>query len=289
MVYLILSIVCVSSLVLLFKAFERSGVNVFQAIVVNYCVAAILGFSLSKHASSLHVSLGASWLPYSILLGCLFISIFNLIGISTQKLGVSATSVANKMSMIIPVAAAIVLYDDTLGILKICGIVLALAAVYLASVGKMNSEKGKNRFSFLLLPVIFAGSGILDALINYSQKKFSLDSETDLFVSSAFATAAVIGILILIGGIALKKIQFRMKSLAGGIALGIPNYFSMYFLMLALEGSDMQSSVVFPVNNLGVVALSAGLSVLLFGEKLSRANVAGILLSILSIALIALS
>jgi len=86
-----------------------------------------------------------------------------------------------------------------------------------------------------------------------------------------------------------KKQIPSKKSLLFGLVLGIPNYFSIYILLKALEGSGLESSIVFPINNMGVVLVSTLISLIWFGEKLSIKNYIGVAISILAISLIAFS
>ena len=65
-----------------------------------------------------------------LLLGFGFILIFLLIGKSTKLLGVATTSIAFKLSFIIPVIIAIIFYGDALSIMKAIGIATAISAVY---------------------------------------------------------------------------------------------------------------------------------------------------------------
>jgi multidrug transporter EmrE-like cation transporter len=74
-----------------------------------------------------------------------------------------------------------------------------------------------------------------------------------------------------------------------GVILGIPNYFSIYFLLVAIKSFSLKSAFVFGINNIGIVLLSTLLSVIIFQEKLSSINKFGVLVSVLSIILIAYS
>ena len=80
---------------------------------------------------------------------------------------------------------------------------------------------------------------------------------------------------------------FNLRVLAWGILLGLVNFGSIFFLVKTLnyqhplQGS-IDSSVVFGINNIGIVTLSVLLGVLLFKERLSRINIAGILICILA-------
>jgi multidrug transporter EmrE-like cation transporter len=74
-----------------------------------------------------------------------------------------------------------------------------------------------------------------------------------------------------------------------GVILGIPNYLSIYFLLVAIKSFSLKSAFVFGINNIGIVLLSTLLSVIIFQEKLSSINKFGVLVSVLSIILIAYS
>ena len=95
------------------------------------------------------------------------------------------------------------------------------------------------------------------------------------------------GTIALIFGIFLGKQKLAFKNVLGGLILGIPNYGSIYFLLKTLNNENWDSSIVFPVNNIGIVCLSVLFALLIFKEKLSKANYLGLTLAILSIVLMA--
>ena len=61
-----------------------------------------------------------------------------------------------------------------------------------------------------------------------------------------------------------------------------------YLLLLALQ-QGWEGSVVFPVNNVGVLVLAAFFGIVLFSEKLNRIKLAGFVLSLLAIFFITYS
>ena len=95
------------------------------------------------------------------------------------------------------------------------------------------------------------------------------------------------GIVFLIVQAVQGKFKFELKNVLGGIALGIPNYFSVYFLVQALRSDILESSGIFTVNNVAIVMISTLLGTLLFKEKLLPKNWIGIGLAILGILFIA--
>ena len=128
---------------------------------------------------------------------------------------------------------------------------------------------------------------LIEIVLQYVEQNVLGKSGDPAFVSSIFLFAALIGLPFILVGMALGKFKFEWQNIIGGIALGIPNYFSIYFLMKAL-GSGWEGSVIFPVNNVAIIALSAIIGgFLVFKEKYSNLNLLGIVLSMVSIILIA--
>lgn len=289
MIYLLLSIFSSTVIFIVFRLYKRFGVNTLQAIIINYFIACIVGFfGYIEGVADLARIPSESWFLGIIFLGAMFITVFNLAAITTQRSGLSVVSVATKMSVAIPVFFGIFIYNESLGFLKVSGIVLALAAVYLTSI---KTEKGiKIKKKNLIFPLlVFVGSGIIDTTINYLENFYVSETDVGLFSSSIFGIAGIIGICILIGQAVLGKLKITWKNIAGGIALGIPNYFSIYFLVMALRSPGIENSVIFTLNHVGIVLASTILGIVLFKEVLLKKNWIGIALAILSIILVASS
>lgn len=289
MMYLIGSIVLTSYLTLSFKACEKFGVNVFQAIVFNYITCVITG-SFVNGAFPIHTeNIETPWFGWAMIMGVMFVSIFNIVAITAQKNGVAVASVANKLSLIIPVVLSVYLYQETVAGWKAVGVVLALLAVVLTCYTKAEKDSAaqQNKWVYLLPLVLFISSGLLDALINHVQLTYvTADNNNDYLVSS-FLSAATIGSIILVIQFIRKKQQFVWKNLLAGILIGIPNYFSIWCLVHFLQESPWQTSASIPVNNMGIVLFSAVVAWILFKERLTKINWVGILLSLVAIYLIA--
>ncbi|WP_299678906.1 DMT family transporter [uncultured Dokdonia sp.] len=288
MIYLLLSIASSSIIFVVFKLFARFKVNTLHAIVINYFTASTLGVLLYNGEISITVIPQQDWFFSAVALGFLFILIFNLMALTTQRSGLSVVSVATKMSVVIPILFGILYYKESLGFFKMTGIIIALIAVYLASV------KSKDGIAFkktdLIFPVlVFLGSGAIDTSIKYLEGKYLSEGDLPIFLTMVFGTAGVIGTLIITGQILRKRFTFEVKNIIAGICLGIPNYGSMYFLVKALRNDAFDSSTIFTINNVGVVMVSTLLGILLFTEKLHLKNWIGIALAVISIIFVSLS
>src|SRR5690606_3457842 len=158
-------------------------------------------------------------------LGLLFISVFTLMAYTSQQNGVSVASTVSKMSVIIPVTAGIILYQESSGILKISGIIVALVAVYMTA---SQNEATRTRRSWLVPLLLFIGSGTIATMFYYVESSHVSLESTALFSAFLFLFAGIFGplFILLTGAIKVKR-----ASVLGGIILGIPNYFSVYFLI----------------------------------------------------------
>ena len=289
MIFLALSIIASTLIFVIFRLFASYNINTLQAIVVNYFVACICGVIGYQNSIELSAIPQYNWFYYTLALGALFIIVFNLMAITTQHSGLSVVSVATKMALVIPIAFGLWYYKEPLGPFKATGIVLALIAVYLVAVKKDSSIilQKKN----LVFPVlVFLGSGLIDTSLNFLQNDFITDkSLIPLFSSTIFLTAGVIGIMVLVAQKIKGVLVLEFKNIIAGIVLGIPNYFSIYFLVKALRSDLFDSSGIFTINNVGIVIISTLLGIVFFKEQLSIKNWIGITLAVISIALVSLA
>lgn len=299
MIFLLLSILSSTLLVMVFKFFPKYGINTFQAIVINYFICVICGSLVLGYFPFNAETLNAPWLPYASGLGLLFISGFYAVGMTVLFFGLTVASVLQKMSLVVSVPFAIIAFSEPATPLKIFGVILALAAVVLSNwpsrkqkqEGAVDSLK-KNLSIFLIwfFPIYaFLTSGAIECGLQFVENSLIDSSGNDAaeFSSGIFASAGIAGTVVIIYQVAVGKMKFALKNLWAGIFLGVPNYFSIFFLLKAFDLLG-DKSVVLPVNNITIVVLSAILGLLLFKEKLSKLNWAGVGLAALAIILISL-
>ena len=283
MIYLVLSILISSLLFVIFKLFDVFKINTLQAIVVNYAIALSFGLGTSSLSLSVVDIPKQPWFLGAFCLGFLFISVFNIMGITAQRNGLSVASVAGKMSVVIPIIFGIIVYNEGVGLVKIVGILMALVAVYLSSA---KSDTNPVKFKNLLFPLLlFIGSGVLDTGLKYVETTSVSNGEEPMFLATIFGCAFILGSFVVITQMINGKFQFHWKNFVGGIVLGVPNYYSMEFLLKAFK-TDIESSTLFTINNVGIVILTTVFALLFFKEKLIKKNWVGIMLAVISILLV---
>ena len=186
------------------------------------------------------------------------------------------------MSVVIPVILGFLIFGDSAGIVKIIGIVIGLAAFYLTTKKEKTIKVNK---SYLFLPLLlFLVVGINDSLLKAAEH-FYITDDFVLFLATSFGFALIFGLFVFIFKSTKQKKQFALKNIIAGIILGILNWYSTLFF---LKGLDVfQVTVFIPVFNIGVVTLASLIGFLIFKEKLSKTNIAGIVLAVIAILLIA--
>lgn len=284
MIYLILSILSSVGIFISFKLINTYKVKLFPAIIYNYIAASIAGFAMHKGSPVLDILNQSNWIAIAALIGLLFIMMFYTIGIATQKSGITVTSVAGKMSLIIPVIFSIIHYNEVLTTYKIAGSILALISIVL-TIYKPAKTKVDTNYFYLPL-IVFIGTGIIDSLIKFTQEKYLNEDVSLVFSSFVFTISGIIGLAIVL--IRKKNIHqlFSLKTVALGALLGICNFGSLYFIIMAFDAKIFDSSVIFGLNNIGIVSLSVLISIGFFREKINKYNFVGIILAITSIIIL---
>jgi len=289
LLFLIASIILTAWLTISFKIIDRLGINSLQAIVYNYTVCVITG-SIVNGSFPINTTLFQQpWLGWALLMGACFITLFNLTAFVVKKIGVAATTVAYKLSMVIPFVFSIYLYNEAATAWKITGVALALLAVWFTTrPGKSDKKDKKVSWLVWVMPLLlFVGSGLLDTMIKYVEQAFLNPGNQDAYLITAFCVAASLGWLILFYLFITKRQKLSGRAVLAGIGIGVPNYFSIWCLLGALKGYAGNSSAIIPINNMGIVLFAAMVAWLIFKEKLSAINWLGIALSLGAIALIA--
>lgn len=139
----------------------------------------------------------------------------------------------------------------------------------------------------LLFPVlVFLGAGTIDSSLKYLQTFHVPANQIGLFSSITFFCAFSVGILTILFLSIIGKIQFSSRNILGGITLGLPNYFSLYFLVRMLESKVFESATLFTIHNIAIVIVSTFIGILFFKERISMRNAFGIGLALFALFLV---
>ncbi|MBO0932778.1 EamA/RhaT family transporter [Fibrella aquatilis] len=304
MIYLFASIVLSVILLLNFRLFPRFNVNTVQAISLNYLVCFATGYALlpgpvrrcGGTAPDVPFSLdfGQTWTWVALGIGVAFVVTFLLSGASTQRNGITATSLANNLSLVIPVCVSLFVlggggraFDGW----NYLGLVLAVVAVGLSTYKKSAPDEPKTAKTsplVALLPVaVFLMYGFTNTMINVMNVRYIAKGASPVVVTLTMVVGAIAAGTLLFGYRLIRGIdRVEKQNLIGAVTLGIPNFLSFYTLVLALSAFKGNGAFVYPLYNIGVILLAAAVAALFFREKLLTVNKIGLALAVIAIGLI---
>ncbi|MBN8825244.1 MULTISPECIES: EamA/RhaT family transporter [unclassified Spirosoma] len=295
MLFLALSILLSVLLLLNFRIFPRYQVDTFQAIVFNYPVCFLTGLALLPAGQSFTIDFSQTWTWLAFGLGVGFILTFMLSGASTQRMGITATSLANNLSLVVPVCFSLFVFKTggkVFDALNYLGLVLAVVAVGLStykpeSASDPGAKRGRLGANVLLPIGVFLFYGATNTMINYMNLHYIPSTDKTIQVTLTMVIGAIVaGLLMLIIRLIQGKERILARNLVGAVTLGIPNFLSFYTLVMALSAFGGNGAFVYPLYNIGVILLAALMAALFFKESLSTANKLGLGLAVVAISLI---
>ncbi len=203
---------------------------------------------------------------FGLLLGSIFVYSFFLFTIAVRVAGTALATVSSRLSVIVPVVLAMVIYREIPGFLQFSGLILAFITIYLFYRSLRNNSDGQLHLTeYLTLILLLTGIGIND----FCMKLFQVwrpESEKPVFLLSIFFAAWLYSS----GYVVLKKIAVDRKTVLLGLLLGVPNIFSSFFLISAL--SEVEAIIVYPLVNIGIILTTAVAAWIIWKEKLNRAG-----------------
>ncbi|MFM2156448.1 MAG: hypothetical protein RL516_1197 [Bacteroidota bacterium] len=267
-------------LYIILKYFERFNVNNIHGLTANYLTASLFSFFFNCKENIQLFPHSSSYAGFALGIGLLFICVFYTAALTAQKSGIAITSIAGKMSMVIPIIFGYFLYGDQLTTMRIFGILIALFAVYLSSSPSENASEEPKKKNWIFPLLLFIGSGLVDASIKAGQHYYMTEENQYLYFSFLFGSAGIFGITLTTIMYAKKRIKVKLNSIIAGFILGIANFYSLFFLVKALSDDKAESMLIFSISNVLVVLFSAVLGLIIFKERPHKKNIIGLLLAI---------
>ncbi|MEC4114603.1 EamA/RhaT family transporter [Myroides pelagicus] len=234
-------------------------------------------------------------LPYTLVLalGFLLPSIFVVQYFSIVYSGIIRTDIAQRMSLFIPIVAAITIFNEQISTQRYFALFIGLLSVYLILKKSSNQNQEltiqTKNYSTLFPLLTFIGFGVIDILF----KQLALYSEIP-YTSSLFYVFSTAFVLSLVYYIAFKLknkeniLTISKSTVLYGLILGTLNFINIAFYMKAHQVFRESPTTVFAGMNFGVIILGTLVGYFFFKEKLSKLNLIGLGLVILSILVILL-
>ena len=307
MMYLTIAVLCSVAVSVLLKVLRQKNIDIRQTIVAGYPVAFLLTWVLLKPDVGSIGTLGNAW-GIIIALGILLPTVFVILGRAIEAVGMVATDAAQRLSLIIPIIAAFMLFGEVLTGTRTLGLglgFLALAALVYRPQHAMITQDSRTiqnngitqnngiktaatstHNHALRTPLwlfgVWAGYGIIDILFKQVAKQGAAFPLT-LFVSFGMA-----GLLLFIY-LLITRVRWQGNALLAGLLLGALNMGNIYAYVRAHQVLSESPSIVFTGMNVGVIAVATIIGVGVFKEQLNRINMLGILLAVSCVAVLFLA
>ncbi len=297
MIDLLLAVACSLAIGVIFKVAARQGTDRLALLTVNYAAALLLAAAALYAAppSATAVAPPPGLVALGMTTGALFIAGFFTLAWATEVAGLSLAVAVMRVSVVIPFLASWLIWDERPTPAQGLGLIVAGIAFFLiarrepvapsADVARRPSADAPGRV-VLVLGLLFLAGGLVDVSMKTFDEVYAAVAERDAFLVFVFGVAFTIGLgLVLRRGVRMGLWPTRAAWLWGA-GLGLVNYGSAVFILRAIR--QLSGPVVFPVNNVALMIGAALLGVLVWQERLSRRNWAGLGLAAVALVLLGL-
>lgn len=279
--YLLLSVLFSLLIAHFLKMTEVKGANTLLVLTINYFIATSL-------AATTNYVTGETLLPgfplwiygLAVVVGILFIANFFVYSKSIHDNGVGVSVTAMRVSLLIPVLMSIILYDDSVTIFRIIGIILVLSSLFMLVAPRKNIRLDKVNRHWLLI-LLFLFTGFADASMKVFEQE-GLQAATEAhYLGIVFLTSFFIGLIAIIYR-GLEKITWLHIGL--GVAIGVSNLLTSVFLIKALQYAD--GTVIYSSVNILTVIGGALIGKLYWEDTITKLQTVGMGLALIAIVIL---
>ena len=286
MIHLVCAVICSVLVSVLLKVAARHRLDVAQMVTWNYLVAASMTALLLQPSLDALRTGHAPWAAL-LVLAVVLPGLFLVLGRAVAIAGIVRTDVAQRLSLLISLAAAFLFFGQQATAWKLLGLGLGLSAMAAISLRPRSdaanvAETAAGGGPWLL--AVWVGFAAVDILL----KQVALSgtpSMAALLVSFSLAFVLMLALQLWrhLGG----RSRLAWRNVAGGLVLGLLNGGNILFYVHAHQALPESPATVFAGMNIGVVVLGAAVGIIVFGERTRLLNRIGLAIAVLAIGLIA--
>lgn len=285
MFYLLLSACASVCVAILLKHLRKQGLDSAQLVTWNYLAASALCALVLQPNLAWLQSHSLPW-PALVTLALVLPSLFLALVKSLSLAGLVKTEVAQRLSLLLSLAAAFIWFNESFTLLKALGLALGLGAVLTLLSGRSPSGSSSSTPAWPWLLMVWGGYALVDVLLKYiaaAGMPFSLSLQVSfgLAFMGMFSWQAYRH--------ATGRCQFDSPHLLYGLLLGGLNFTNIALYIKAHQQLADNPAVVFASMNMLVVVLGTLAGVALFKERLLPRHWLAITAALVAITLLAIS
>ena len=276
MIFFLLSLICSTLVSVFMRLSEKYISNNLSTLACNYAVCSLVAFlytgttDLLPNVPGLGLTLGLGFVS-----GILFLGAFMLLQWNMYKNGVSLPSTFMKLGVVVPTVMALTLFGEKPTFVQIAGIILVLVSILM-----MRSEKGSAQVtSYASLIALLLVGGMASAMTKVYDY-YGVTALENHFLFYNFAVAFLLCVVLCV----LRGQRLAPADALFGVLVGVPNYFSTLFLLMALE--TVPAIVAYPASSVGSIVLILLCGRFFFRERLTKKQLIAIGVILVSLVLL---
>lgn len=279
MVYLILAIASSAAISIIMRSSEKYIKNEMAMFMANYAVCMILSvafmqdktqiFALTGNRVNLTFALG-------VISGVMYLANFLFYKYNMKCNGIVMSATFMKLGVLVPTIMAVAVFGELPRWTQVAGILVAVGAIVLINFEKNAFSESKHMLWLLLLLLL---SGLTDSMANVFDKVGDA-SQKDAYLLATFGTAFVVAVSL----VCVTRTKAAAKDIIFGALIGVPNYFSSRFLLLALQ--DVEAVLVYPTYSVATMITITVVGILVFHEHVSKKKLCALGLIMLALVLL---
>ena len=292
-----LAVACSLGIAVIFKLAERRDYDRTALLTVNYAAAAVLALALV--GAEPPGRLDAGLVALGVAEGVLFIAGFWLFSLAIRQAGMGIAAGVMRLSVVVPVLVSWAIWREAPTALQLVGLALGGVAFFLIArpaaeaPGKLGPPAGEAspddaappaRGAVAVLAALFLCGGLVDVCLKAFDVGYGDAVPTSTFLLFVFGVAFALGLAVVVRRGLADGVWPSRAVVEWGVVLGLVNYASADFILRAVAA--LSGPVVFPANSVSIVLGAALVGRFVWGERLTRANLAG--LGVAAVALVCL-
>ena len=285
MMYIVLAACSSAALTLVLKWFRDPKGTRYGLLLGNYLTCTLIAFIQMPGKVSFY-SAATSTCLMSLISGFLYVAGLVTMQSSVRLNGAALSSAFSKLGITIPLLMSFLIFGETPTWYQASGLLISIAAIVVLNFrggksGGGHEKQSRAALTILMLTLLACGGseGMAKVFERLGDPREDTRYFFFLFLTASLLTAALAVAEMRKNG---KKIQ--PGELAAGVLAGIPNYFTSYFLLKALN--SLPALLVYPSFSVGTILLVMVMGALLFGERLTRRQWAGLSLILAALVLL---
>ena len=243
-------------------------------------ISALVAMVFFVISSGIRMNFKWEFVPYSVGFAIAYAAALMGVNLSIASGPLSVSSLVTSYSLIIPTLYGIIFLKDSLKGTAYIGIALLLISLYFIN---MKKEAAKFSIKWLIyLGIGFVGNGMCSTIQKMQQLKFDGAYKNEFMVVALGIAAVFLMVIVFMrkGDVKAELRECRIYAPLNGIANGATN-----LLVMILTGL-IPTALLFPSISAGGIAIMFFISIFVYKEKLSKMQMIGYGIGMLSVILL---